>query len=152
MENRILGKCLQSLRQLILKRKRTSENHRRTLQTNRAAESGKRFFIKKVRTTLTKKERLKMIERKALISIRRQCELLGVSRKTFYYKPKVEDRFNQKLMELIEAYYFRDPTSGSRKITVYLRREGYKVNRKRVQRLMKGAKRDLSSEENYKIR
>ena len=78
-----------------------------------------------------------MIERKALISIRRQCELLGVSRRTFYYKPKVENRFNQKLMELIEAYYFRDPTSGSRKITVYLRREGYKVNRKRVQRLMK---------------
>lgn len=73
-------------------KKKNFRNHRRTLQTNRAAESGKRFFIKKVRTTLTKKERLKMIERKALISIRRQCELLGVSRRTFYYKPKIENR------------------------------------------------------------
>ena len=40
------------------------------------------------------------------------------------------------LLELIDAEYTRHPFYGSRKIKIYLRGLGYKINRKRVQRLM----------------
>ncbi len=38
-------------------------------------------------------------------------------------------------MRLIDAQYTRTPFYGSRRITAWLRRQGYPVNRKRVQRL-----------------
>ena len=40
------------------------------------------------------------------------------------------------MLELIDAEYTRHPFYGSRKIRQYLRGLGYKINRKRVQRLM----------------
>jgi transposase InsO family protein len=44
---------------------------------------------------------------------------------------------NAHLLELIDQEYTRHPFYGSRKIMPYLRNEGYKINRKRVQRLMR---------------
>lgn len=41
------------------------------------------------------------------------------------------------LLELIDKEYTRHPFYGSRKIMHYLRKEGYRINRKRVQRLMR---------------
>jgi putative transposase len=41
------------------------------------------------------------------------------------------------LLELIDQEYTRHPFYGSHKIMYYLRNEGYKINRKRVQRLMR---------------
>jgi putative transposase len=35
------------------------------------------------------------------ISIRRQCELLGLNPSTLYYQPKQEDPFNERLMQLM---------------------------------------------------
>jgi putative transposase len=43
---------------------------------------------------------------------------------------------NLELMKYIDELYTRRPTLGSRKITELLRRKGYEVNRKRIQRLM----------------
>jgi len=40
-------------------------------------------------------------------------------------------------MDRINAIYTDHPFYGSRKLTAVLRREGYRVNRKRVRRLMR---------------
>jgi putative transposase len=73
------------------------------------------------------------------LSIRRQCELLGLNRSTLYYTPAGESAFNLHLMRLIDKQYTKTPFYGSPKMTAYLRRppHEYKVNRKRVQRLMR---------------
>lgn len=70
------------------------------------------------------------------ISIRRQCELLGVSRSGWYYQPVGESEQNLVLMRLIDEQYTRRPFYGSRRMTVWLREQGQEVNRKRVARLM----------------
>ena len=70
------------------------------------------------------------------ISVRRQCELLGLPRSSYYRDPAGESEENLELMRLIDEEYTRHPFYGSRKMKKYLRKLGYKVNRKRVQRLM----------------
>jgi len=70
------------------------------------------------------------------LSIRQQCELVGLNRSTFYYTPAQESDLNLHLMRLIDTYYTKAPFYGRRRMTAYLRREGYGVNPKRVRRLM----------------
>ena len=69
-------------------------------------------------------------------SIRRQCELLGVSRAGLYYAPAEESEENLRLMRLMDEQYTRAPFYGSRRMVVWLREHGYAVNRTRVMRLM----------------
>ena len=71
------------------------------------------------------------------LSVKRQCELIGISRSSYYRKESSESEENLKLMRLIDEEYTRHPFYGTRKIRDYLRRQGYRVNRKRVQRLMR---------------
>jgi putative transposase len=71
------------------------------------------------------------------LSVRRQCELLGLNRSTFYYEPTGETSENLRLMRLIDEIYTACPFYGSRKIAEELTRRGEEVNRKRVQRLMR---------------
>lgn len=71
------------------------------------------------------------------ITIKEQCKLLGISRSSFYYKAKPETPFNTELMAHIDQIHTDHITWGSRKIRDYLRNMGYKVNRKRIQRLMR---------------
>jgi len=73
----------------------------------------------------------------AELSVRRQCELLGLNRSTLYYQPAQETEANLRLMRLIDAEYTAHPFYGSRKIGQWLRQQGEAVNRKRVQRLMR---------------
>ena len=70
------------------------------------------------------------------LSVRRQCELLGLSRSTLYYAALAETETNLCLMRLIDEQYMTTPFYGSRRMTVWLTHEGHAVNRKRVQRLM----------------
>ena len=70
------------------------------------------------------------------ISLRRQCELLKVSRSSLYYQPTGESEDNLRLMRLIDQTYTDWPFYGARRMAAYLRREGYLVNVKRVRRLM----------------
>ena len=70
------------------------------------------------------------------LSIRRQCELLGLNRATFYYRLAPESKFNLHLMRLIDEQYTKTPFYGWPKMTAHLRRKGYHVNHKRVQRLL----------------
>ena len=71
------------------------------------------------------------------LSIRRQCDLLELSRSSYYRSPVFETDENLKLMRMIDEEYTRHPFFGSRKIRDVLFRKGFKVNRKRVQRLMR---------------
>jgi putative transposase len=66
-----------------------------------------------------------------VLSISRQCELLGLPRSTAYYRPAGESAENLALMRRIDEQYLRTPFYGSRKLAAVLG-----VNRKRVQRLM----------------
>ena len=71
------------------------------------------------------------------ISIQRQCDLLGISRSRYYYKPAVESELNLKLMRVIDEIYTDCPFYGSRRMVIELERRFFRVNRKRVQRLMR---------------
>ena len=70
------------------------------------------------------------------ISIRRQCELLGINRASLYYKPIGESEENLQVMRLLDRQYTKAPYYGSRRMTAWLQQQGYEVNRKRVSRLM----------------
>lgn len=71
------------------------------------------------------------------IPICRQCELLGLSRSSLYYRSRRgDDGCNQRLMRLIDQQYTRTPFYGVRRMTAWLNAQGHQVNRKRVSRLM----------------
>lgn len=70
------------------------------------------------------------------LSLRRQCELIDLNRATLYYQPVGESVLNLKLMRLIDEQYTRTPFYGSPKMTVSLQKLGYRINHKRVERLM----------------
>jgi putative transposase len=70
------------------------------------------------------------------LSVRRQCELLGLNRSGFYHEPAGETPENLRLMRRIDEQYLKTPFYGSRRLTAWLTRQGEEVNRKRVQRLM----------------
>jgi putative transposase len=71
------------------------------------------------------------------ISIIEQCALLKVPRSTLYYKAKPVGDDDLALMRRIDVLYTKWPFYGSRRLLAQLRGEGCKVNRKRVQRLMR---------------
>jgi putative transposase len=64
--------------------------------------------------------------------------MLGICRSSRYYKRRQRVQSDDlKLMRLIDEQYLKNPSWGSRSMRNYLRRQGCKVNRKRVQRLMR---------------
>ncbi len=65
-----------------------------------------------------------------------QCELVSISRSSFYYQPAGETAENLGLMRLIDAQFLETPWYGSRQMARHLRRDGHEVGRKRVRRLM----------------
>jgi putative transposase len=68
------------------------------------------------------------------LSVVRQCGLLGISRSSVYYQPVPASQENLELMRLIDQHYLERPFYGSRRMTAWLRNQGYRVNRKRVRR------------------
>ena len=66
-----------------------------------------------------------MIERtRPRLSVRRQCELLNVSRSGLYYEPEATDPEQLALMRSIDEIHLKCPFYGSRKISLELRKEG----------------------------
>lgn len=70
-------------------------------------------------------------------SVMRQCQLLHISRASFYYKHKPIAAEDLELMRLIDEQYLKTPSWGYRSMRNHLRRLGFKINRKKVQRLMR---------------
>lgn len=80
------------------------------------------------------------IDMDADVATTRQCELAGVSRATLYAHrtAKVADADDLLLSRLIDEEYTRHPFYGTRRMVVIVSKAvGYRVNRKRVQRLMR---------------
>ncbi len=83
-------------------------------------------------------------ERKAMIvrdhpalSLSRQCEVLSISRSSFYHAPMGESPETLALMRRIDELFLKYPFYGSRQMARQLRREGVRVGRHRVRRLMR---------------
>jgi len=83
-------------------------------------------------------------ERKAMISrdhpelsLSRQCQVLAISRSSFYYTPKGESAETLALMRRIDELFLKYPFYGSRQMVRQLCREGVRVGRHRVRRLMR---------------
>ena len=71
------------------------------------------------------------------LSVRRQCQLLSLTRSSLYYAKQPENIFNLEIMPLIDQIYTEMPFYGVRKITKELQDRGYRVNHKRISRLMR---------------
>ena len=78
-----------------------------------------------------------LVTREGRLSIRRQCELLGISRSGLYYEAVEPDAEELSLMRRMDELHLVHPFFGSRMMTKTLRAEGQQVNRKRIQRLMR---------------
>ncbi len=88
-----------------------------------------------------------MIGRQSKLSLRAQCELLGLHRSSWYYQPVAETEENLPdpmltssagpLMRLLDERYLNYPTEGVLQMQDYLRTQGYQVNHKRVRRLLR---------------
>lgn len=71
------------------------------------------------------------------ISVARQCQLLGLNRTSIYYRERPESVEDGELMRLIDEQYTMTPFYGYRRMAVYLQNLGFRVNHKRVRRLMR---------------
>ena len=70
------------------------------------------------------------------LSVVKQCKLLDIHRSGLYYKPCGESRLNLELMRLMDEHYLHHPFKGAARMHTWLTRDmGYKVNKKRVERL-----------------
>ena len=77
-----------------------------------------------------------MVDRASPLPITRQCRMLDLSRSSVYYRLQPIPEEDLGLMRRIDEIHLKRPFFGSRKIRDSLQREGYNLNRKRVQRLM----------------
>jgi putative transposase len=71
------------------------------------------------------------------LSLRRQCQLLGVARSSLYYEPQPDSYEDLLVMRLLDEQYTRTPFYGIRRMTAWLHQQGHAVNHKRVQRLLR---------------
>ena len=71
------------------------------------------------------------------LSIRKQCEVLSVSRSSLYYAPKEEKPENQKMMRMMDEHLLAHPTEGVISMVHWLRERGYVVGPKRIRRLFR---------------
>ena len=72
-----------------------------------------------------------------VLSIGAQCQLLSISRSSFYYSPLGEADTNLGLMLLIDKQFLDTPFYGVRQMCWHLRNEGHMINEKRIRRLMR---------------
>lgn len=82
------------------------------------------------------KERKEMIDKaNSKLSISKQCNLLDLSRSSFYYRTNGELDLNLKLMRLMDEHYLEHPYKEAGQMLSWLRREGFKVGKSRIERL-----------------
>ena len=72
----------------------------------------------------------------AHLSVTRQCDLLGLSRSSYYYEARSPSERDLRQMRLIDEEYTRHPFRGSRRMRDYLEEQGEPACRDRVRHLM----------------
>ena len=87
---------------------------------------------------MSRAERRALVERESpALPVSQQCRLLAISRSSIYRKPAEVSEEDRAIMALIDRQYLARPYYGSRRMAAWLATQGYEVNRKRVQRLMR---------------
>ena len=87
---------------------------------------------------MSRERRREMVDREhPVLSTVRQCALLDISRSSLYYRARGASPEDLAVMKAIDQQYLVTPFYGSRRIKVWLGRQGHQVSRKRVQRLMR---------------
>ena len=89
---------------------------------------------------MSRAHRRQMVDREhPSLPIVRQCALLGVSRSSLYYhyRPRGASEDDLSLMSEMDQHYLETPFYGSRRMKSWLERQGRRISRKRVQRLMR---------------
>ena len=94
------------------------------------------WLKKSVELTIDEKRQL-ILPTNPDITLQRQCELLGLSRSSYYYQPAPLSREDERLMQLLDRHYTELPFEGKIKRSLWLSNQvGYTVGRKRVASLM----------------
>ncbi len=93
--------------------------------------------LKKVEAAGTVTERRDLVDEAGRMSVRRQCELLGIARSGLCHECRPETPANLKIMRRLDEMHQERPVCGSRHLTCLLEREGDLVDRKRVMRLLR---------------
>lgn len=78
-----------------------------------------------------------MINKSHDLSVVKQCQVLNLSRSSVYYKPRPVSPENLVLMRRMDELHLEYPFLGSRGLMKQLRRDGHRMSRSRVSRLMK---------------
>ena len=78
-----------------------------------------------------------MIDRGAQVPVKRQAELLELSRSSVYYTPRQLSERDLGLMRRLDELHLEAPFFGARKLAAQLRREGHDVGRRHVRTLMR---------------
>jgi len=86
---------------------------------------------------IPKEERKSMIERNNAISIVRQSSLLSLPRSSVYRQPRKENAENLEIMRFLDEQYFSTPFYGVERLFALLVLMGYRINRKRLRRLLR---------------
>src|SRR5665811_1205538 len=97
---------------------------------------GAGFFGQSLRSLSLDRRKTMIDPGHSWLSIVRQCELVSISRSSFYREPTVESEETLRLMRLIDEQFLETPWYGSRQMARYLRRNGWCVGRHRIRRLM----------------
>ncbi len=117
--------------------KRDHEEEIKQLQAKVGELVIERDFLEGLRSLSVDRRRAMIAPEHAQLSVTRQCELVGISRSSWYYRPRGESDRNLRLMREIDEQYLKTPWYGSRQMARHLRRLGRCVGRKRVRRLMR---------------
>lgn len=104
-----------------------------------ASRRKSRGCVKNLASTLTRNERLALVERgQAELPLTDQAELLSLSRRSLYYQPVPPSAEEVGIKHAIDRIYTEQPSYGSRRIAVMLKEDHQLVvNRKAVQRHMR---------------
>ena len=71
------------------------------------------------------------------LSVRLQCELLGIARSGLYYKAGGVSAKNLRIMRMLDEQYTKMPYYGVERMTAWLHREGVQIGHNKVRRLMR---------------
>jgi len=95
-------------------------------------------MVKKKVVMIPSEERKSMIDRDdETVPVSRQCGLLCLHRSGLYYKACSENSENLAIMRFLDEQYLQTPFYGVERLLALLQRKGYRVNRKRLRRLMR---------------
>ena len=98
----------------------------------------KDFLEGKLKSLVSSKGRKTFIDTKLDISLNRQCQILGISKSSLYYKPvkKYSSEYELQLLNAINDIYSEFPYYGTRRIVTALKNMGYNIGRKLVKSMM----------------